>query len=104
MPPSDAATMQCSVHSEHKTCPGDHSVYWIKAGLNDGHPRVVHTQENSDDENLDAHISQECVDSLYKKISSSDAGDHSCAVVTCEEILFGNLTKLDIQGNSRALH
>ncbi|KAF7660988.1 hypothetical protein LDENG_00271130 [Lucifuga dentata] len=41
-----------------------------------------------------------CAYSFSKNISSSDAGTYYCAVASCGEILFGNGTKLDIEGTN----
>ncbi|XP_044061708.1 signal-regulatory protein beta-2-like isoform X2 [Siniperca chuatsi] len=103
--PGDSVTLQCSVlsDSENKTCPGAHSVYWFRAGSDESHPSVIYAHGNSGDEcekSLEARSPQKCVYNFSKKVSSSDAGTYYCAVATCGEILFGNGTKLDIQGTS----
>lgn len=67
---------------------------WFRAGSHESHPSFIYTHGNSDDECESRPDEQSS-----KKISSSDAGTYSCAVVTCGEILFGNLTKLNIPGN-----
>ncbi|KAG7465337.1 hypothetical protein MATL_G00175350 [Megalops atlanticus] len=42
-----------------------------------------------------------CVYKLPKRnLSPSDAGTYYCAVATCGEILFGNGTRLDVQGDA----
>uniref|UniRef100_A0A4W6FAI1 Ig-like domain-containing protein n=1 Tax=Lates calcarifer TaxID=8187 RepID=A0A4W6FAI1_LATCA len=102
--PGDSVTLQCSVLSvsEKKTCPGDYSVYWFRSGSDESHPSVIYTQRNSGSEcekSAEAH-SQKCVYNFSRNIvSSSDSGTYYCAVATCGEILFGNGTKLDIEGN-----
>uniref|UniRef100_A0A3Q4AM55 Ig-like domain-containing protein n=1 Tax=Mola mola TaxID=94237 RepID=A0A3Q4AM55_MOLML len=105
VPPSESArsvTIQCSVpsHSESRTCPGEHSVYWFKVGPKESHPRLVYTHGNSEDEcerSPEGPASEECVYSLSKIIHSADAGTYSCAVVTCGEMSFGNVTRLEQQ-------
>ncbi|XP_059202919.1 uncharacterized protein LOC131982314 [Centropristis striata] len=99
--PGDSVTLQCSVlsDSEHRTCPGGHSVFWFRAG-SDETPSLVYAQGNSSDgceRSPEAHSPQKCVYSFSKNVSSSDAGTYYCAVATCGEILFGNGTKLDIE-------
>ncbi|XP_070769854.1 signal-regulatory protein beta-2-like [Enoplosus armatus] len=101
--PGDSVTLQCSVlsHSENKTCPGDHSVSWFRAGSDGSHPSVILAHGNSGDEcekSPDARSPQKCVYSFSKNVSSSDAGTYYCAVAACGEILFGHGTKLDIEG------
>uniref|UniRef100_A0A4W6FAV9 Ig-like domain-containing protein n=1 Tax=Lates calcarifer TaxID=8187 RepID=A0A4W6FAV9_LATCA len=100
--PGDSVTLQCSVlsDSEKKTCPGDHSVYWFRAGSDESHPSLIYTHRNSTDycENShEAHALQKCVYNFSKIIRSSDSGTYYCAVATCGEIIFGNGTKLDIE-------
>ncbi|XP_040903639.1 signal-regulatory protein beta-2-like [Toxotes jaculatrix] len=100
--PGESVTLQCSVLSdpEKKTCPGDHSVFWFRAGSNESHPSFIYTHGNSGDQcgqSPEAHSPQKCVYSFSKNVSSSDAGTYYCAVATCGQILFGNRTKLDIE-------
>ncbi|XP_071314250.1 uncharacterized protein [Trachinotus anak] len=102
--PGDSVTLQCSVlsDSEKKTCAGDHSVYWFRAGADESLPSLFYAHGNSGDEcekSPEAQSTQKCVYNFSKTITSSDAGTHYCAVATCGEILFGNGTKVDIEGN-----
>ncbi|XP_071385672.1 uncharacterized protein [Centroberyx affinis] len=100
--PGDSVTLQCSVLSDPKTksCPGEHSVYWFRAGSDESHPNIIYTHENRSDgcekspETPSAPHS--CVYSFSKNVSSSDTGTYYCAVATCGEILFGNGAKLEI--------
>uniref|UniRef100_A0A4W6F944 Ig-like domain-containing protein n=1 Tax=Lates calcarifer TaxID=8187 RepID=A0A4W6F944_LATCA len=89
--PGDSVTLQCSVlsDSEKKTCLEDHHV-------------LIYAHRNHSDtceEGPEVHSPQKCVYSFSKNVSSSDAGTYYCAVATCGEIIFGNGTKLDIEGN-----
>uniref|UniRef100_A0A4W6FCC1 Ig-like domain-containing protein n=1 Tax=Lates calcarifer TaxID=8187 RepID=A0A4W6FCC1_LATCA len=91
--PGDSVTLQCSVlsDSEKKTCLEDHHVYCL-----------IYAHRNHSDtceEGPEVHSPQKCVYSFSKNVSSSDAGTYYCAVATCGEIIFGNGTKLDIEGN-----
>ncbi|TKS72092.1 Signal-regulatory protein beta-2 [Collichthys lucidus] len=104
--PGDSVTLQCSVlsDSEDKTCPGEHSVYWFRAGSDESYPSLIYAHGNSGDEcerSPQTHSPQKCVYSFSKNVSSSDAGTYYCAVATCGEILFGNGIKLEIEGNCR---
>uniref|UniRef100_A0A671Y4C4 Ig-like domain-containing protein n=1 Tax=Sparus aurata TaxID=8175 RepID=A0A671Y4C4_SPAAU len=100
--PGDSVTLQCSVlsDSQNKTCPGDHSVFWFRAGSKESDPTFIYSHIKSGAEcetSLEARSPQKCVYSFSKNFSSSDAGTYYCAVATCGEILFGNGTKLDIE-------
>uniref|UniRef100_A0A4W6C6D2 Ig-like domain-containing protein n=1 Tax=Lates calcarifer TaxID=8187 RepID=A0A4W6C6D2_LATCA len=79
------------------------SVYWFRAGSNKSHPNIIYTDGNKPDEcqkKPDAHSPpKSCVYHFSKTVSSSDSGTYYCAVATCGEIIFGNGTKLGIEGN-----
>ncbi|KAG7224829.1 hypothetical protein INR49_013543 [Caranx melampygus] len=100
--PGDAVTLQCSVFSEsdNKTCPGDHSVYWFRAGSDESHPNIIYTGGNQPGKcegRTDPRSAPKgCIYRFAKNISSSDAGTYYCAVATCGQMLFGNGTKVDI--------
>uniref|UniRef100_A0A8P4KFU3 Ig-like domain-containing protein n=1 Tax=Dicentrarchus labrax TaxID=13489 RepID=A0A8P4KFU3_DICLA len=97
--PEDSMTLQCSVlsDSDNKTCPGDHSVFWFRAGSDQSHPNIIYTDGNRHDEcEKRSNTQKSCVYRFTKNISSSDAGTYYCAVATCGEILFGNGTKVEI--------
>ncbi|XP_038555740.1 uncharacterized protein LOC119888987 isoform X2 [Micropterus salmoides] len=105
--PGHLVSLQCSVLSdpESRTCPGEHSVYWFRAGSEGSHPSVIYAHKNSGDEcekSPEARSPQKCVYSFSKNISSSDAGIYYCAVAACGEILFGNGTKLDTEDSLRS--
>ncbi|XP_030251528.1 uncharacterized protein LOC115568406 [Sparus aurata] len=94
--PGHAVTLQCSFLSKKKEnrvqCPGEHSVYWFRAGSGGSHPSIIypHSKSNCDRED------RSCIYSLSKTIqSSADNGTYYCAVVTCGEILFGEGTKVN---------
>ncbi|XP_067374743.1 uncharacterized protein [Channa argus] len=96
--PGDSVTLQCSLlsDSENKKCPGDHSVYWFRAGSEKSHPEIIQTDGNHQCEKRSDTV-KSCVYGFSKTINSSDAGTYYCAVATCGQILFGNGTKLDIK-------
>ncbi|KAI3351097.1 hypothetical protein L3Q82_005664 [Scortum barcoo] len=94
--PGGSVTLQCSLLSKNKEnrvqCPGEHSVYWFRAGSGGFHPGVIYTHRNSSDEEEE----RSCVYSLSKTIqNSSDTGTYYCAVATCGEILFGEGTTVE---------
>ncbi|XP_074505787.1 immunoglobulin kappa light chain-like [Sebastes fasciatus] len=99
--PGDSVTLQCSVLSDSESkCPGEHSVFWFRVRSNESHPSLIYAHGNSAgcEKSLEARSPQECIYSFSKNISSSDTGTNYCAVATCGEILFGNGTKLDVEG------
>ncbi|KAL7395472.1 hypothetical protein ABVT39_017463 [Epinephelus coioides] len=96
-------SLQCSVlsDSENKMCPGDHSVFWFRAGSDKSHPDIIYTDGNRRDEcDRNSDIQKSCVYRFSKNVSSSDAGTYYCAVATCGQILFGDGTKVEIEGTS----
>uniref|UniRef100_A0A3Q1IFL2 Ig-like domain-containing protein n=1 Tax=Anabas testudineus TaxID=64144 RepID=A0A3Q1IFL2_ANATE len=99
--PGDSVTLQCSVlsHSDNKTCPGDHSVYWFRAGSDQAHPEIIYTGENNECENRSDSV-KNCVYRFSKTVSSSDAGTYYCAVATCGQILFGDGANLQFEQNA----
>ncbi|XP_067375579.1 uncharacterized protein [Channa argus] len=98
--PGASVTLQCSVLSENRVCPEDHSVYWFRARSDKSQPLLIYAHGNDGDEcerSSAAPFPQKCVYSFsMHKISSSDAGTYYCAVATCGQILFGNRTNLNI--------
>ncbi|XP_047440349.1 uncharacterized protein LOC125007661 [Mugil cephalus] len=96
--PGDSVTLQCSVlsDSQNKTCPGDLSVFWFRAGSQTSHPNIIYTDVDMSNKcEKRSKTQKRCVYSFSKNISSSDAGTYYCAVATCGEILFGNGAKLE---------
>ncbi|XP_074505771.1 signal-regulatory protein beta-2-like [Sebastes fasciatus] len=99
--PGDSVTLQCSVLSDSESkCPGEHSVFWFRAGSDESHPSLIYAHGNSGEceNSTEARSPQECVYSFSKNVSSSDTGTYYCAVATCGEIFFGRGTKLDVEG------
>ncbi|XP_077083978.1 uncharacterized protein LOC143736994 [Siphateles boraxobius] len=100
--PGSNVTLQCSV--QVKMCDkGVQLVYWFRQGLDTIHPGMVYTHGDTNSEcgkTLAASTSnvQSCLYNLPKmNVGLSDAGMYYCAVVTCEEVLFGNGTTLVIE-------
>uniref|UniRef100_A0A3P8NH19 Ig-like domain-containing protein n=1 Tax=Astatotilapia calliptera TaxID=8154 RepID=A0A3P8NH19_ASTCA len=97
----ESVTLQCSIISvfDKATCSEDLSVFWFRAGSNKSHPNIIYTHGNTHDECENRSETQKrCVYRFSKNVSSSDAGTYYCAVDICGEILFGNGTKVNIQG------
>ncbi|XP_030000898.1 uncharacterized protein LOC115426804 [Sphaeramia orbicularis] len=101
--PGDSMSLQCSLlsNSDNKTCPGDHSVYWVRVGSHESDPGVIYTEGNRQDGcNNDTQSSpKSCLHHFSKTIHSSDAGTsyYYCAVATCGRILFGNGTRIQVE-------
>uniref|UniRef100_A0A8C7QA46 Ig-like domain-containing protein n=1 Tax=Oncorhynchus mykiss TaxID=8022 RepID=A0A8C7QA46_ONCMY len=100
--PGGSVTLNCTIHTE--TCAGEHSVYWFRHGSGETRPIIIYTHGNWSDQCEKSpeagSPTQSCVYNLPKRnLSLSDAGTYYCAVASCGEILFGNGTKLDIDGS-----
>ncbi|XP_064795202.1 uncharacterized protein LOC135515507 [Oncorhynchus masou masou] len=98
---------QETIHTE--TCAGEHSVYWFRHGSGESHPEaapgIISTHGDRSDQCEKspeaASPTQSCVYNFPKRnLTPSDAGTYYCAVASSGEILFGNGTKLDIQGRT----
>ncbi|XP_076595890.1 signal-regulatory protein beta-2-like [Chaetodon auriga] len=92
--PGGSMTLQCSLLSRNKDntvqCPGEHSVYWFRAGSGGSHPSIIYTNSSDEEEE------RSCVYSLSQTVrDSSDTGTYYCAVVTCGQILFGEGTQVE---------
>nr|XP_046261690.1 uncharacterized protein LOC124067939 [Scatophagus argus] len=101
--PGDSVTFQCSVlsDSDSNMCRGGRSVFWFRAGLDKSHPNIIYADGNRHDEcEMRSDTQKSCVYRLTKDINSTDAGTYYCAVATCGEIIFGDGSKLDVQGTS----
>ncbi|XP_049898408.1 uncharacterized protein LOC126389035 [Epinephelus moara] len=100
VPPEASMSLQCSVlsDSKNKMCPGDHSVFWFRAGSDKSHPDIIYTDGNRHEEcDRNSDTQKSCVYRFSKNVSSSDAGTYYCAVATCGQILFGDGTKVEIE-------
>uniref|UniRef100_A0A3Q3LGW5 Uncharacterized LOC113125353 n=1 Tax=Mastacembelus armatus TaxID=205130 RepID=A0A3Q3LGW5_9TELE len=96
--PGGSVTLNCTVHTG--TCDGEHRVYWFKHS-GQAHPGLIYTHGGSNDqcERKPETQTHSCVYNLpMNSLNVSDAGTYYCAVASCGHILFGNGTKLDIEG------
>ncbi|XP_042072697.1 uncharacterized protein LOC102297007 [Haplochromis burtoni] len=98
--PGKSVTFRCSVFSDSdkKTCPGDLTVLWFRAGSHKSYPKLIYTDRNKSKEcDKRADPQKSCNYTFSKIVSSSDEGTYYCAVATCWELFFGNGTKLQIE-------
>uniref|UniRef100_A0A3P8Z316 Ig-like domain-containing protein n=1 Tax=Esox lucius TaxID=8010 RepID=A0A3P8Z316_ESOLU len=102
--PGDSVTLNCTINTG--TCEGEHSVYWFRHDSGESPPGIISTNGDRSGQCMKSPESgsptQSCVYNLPKRnLSLSDTGTYYCAVASCGEILFGNGTKLNVQGNSK---
>uniref|UniRef100_A0A8C7VKT9 Immunoglobulin V-set domain-containing protein n=1 Tax=Oncorhynchus mykiss TaxID=8022 RepID=A0A8C7VKT9_ONCMY len=76
----------------------------VQHGSGESFPGIIYTHGDRSDQceksSEAGSPTQRCVYKLPKRnLSLSDAGTYYCAVASCWEILFGNWTKLDVEGN-----
>ncbi|XP_043101889.1 uncharacterized protein LOC122349789 [Puntigrus tetrazona] len=101
MKPGSNVTLQCTV--ETKMCEkGVQLVYWYRRSLDTIHPGMVYIHGDMKNEcgknSVASFDTQSCLYNLPRtNVGLSDAGLYYCAVVTCDEVLFGNGTTLVIE-------
>ncbi|XP_030001774.1 uncharacterized protein LOC115427378 [Sphaeramia orbicularis] len=93
-----SVSLQCSLLSEDKEkpvqCPGEHNVYWFRAGSGGYGPGIIYTHKNKTEE----QDKRKCIYRLSTTVQdSSDSGTYYCAVATCGQILFGGGTKVETE-------
>uniref|UniRef100_A0AAY5ELT3 Ig-like domain-containing protein n=1 Tax=Electrophorus electricus TaxID=8005 RepID=A0AAY5ELT3_ELEEL len=101
--PGNFVTLQCTVLTENYSCSGEHSVYWFRHGSNKSRPEIIYTHGNRSDQcKTDSDAGSPtwtCVYDLPRSYTRhSGGGTYYCAVAACGEILFGNGTKVDVEG------
>ncbi|XP_059360587.1 uncharacterized protein LOC132098517, partial [Carassius carassius] len=89
--------LQCSIQNELERRGGEHRLYWFKHGSGEYPPGSIYVHGNTSDGCVGRSeadcLSPTCIYNLPKKmISSSQTGTY-CALATCGEILFGNVSK-----------
>lgn len=99
--PGEELTLNCTVDTG--SCAGHHSVYWYRDS-EEYRPGLLYTQGGKNDQCKRKNSTQtsRCVFSLpLNSLDFSDAETFYCAVVACGHVLFGNGTKINIQGESQ---
>uniref|UniRef100_A0A3B4V969 Ig-like domain-containing protein n=1 Tax=Seriola dumerili TaxID=41447 RepID=A0A3B4V969_SERDU len=87
------------------TSDGEHSVYWFRKDTGKSHLGILYVHTHSSSRCVKAAGSESpaqsrCVYNLWRRsVSLSDAGTYYCAVASCGEILFGEGTRLEVEGD-----
>uniref|UniRef100_A0A672QXH1 Novel immune-type receptor 5 n=1 Tax=Sinocyclocheilus grahami TaxID=75366 RepID=A0A672QXH1_SINGR len=89
--------LQCSIQNELERGGGEHRLYWFKHGSEESPPGSIYVHGNTSDGCVGRSeadcLSPTCMYNLpKKKFSSSQTGTY-CALATCGEALFGNISK-----------
>lgn len=87
--------LNCTVHTEW-TCNGDHTVYWFR---NSGQSQLglMHSHTGRY-EQCDRKTNKCFYSSSIKKRNISQTGTYYCVVAACGHIVFGNGTKMVVEG------
>ncbi|XP_035983517.1 uncharacterized protein LOC118557497 [Fundulus heteroclitus] len=103
--PGESVTLQCSVlsGSQMGSCPSEDRVLWFGVRKDTILGSIIYTDGNTpyecDTKSDMSSNSKRCVYHLLKNVSSSDSGIYYCALAMCGEIIFGNGTKLEVEGS-----
>ncbi|XP_053361134.1 uncharacterized protein LOC128531347 [Clarias gariepinus] len=94
VPAGASVTLQCSVLSESRAA--ELQVLWFRAAPPQSHPQIIYTHHNSSHQCDSTHT---CVYNFSKNILSlNDTGTYYCAVAACGKIVFGNGTRVQLEG------
>uniref|UniRef100_A0A3B4VBB1 Ig-like domain-containing protein n=1 Tax=Seriola dumerili TaxID=41447 RepID=A0A3B4VBB1_SERDU len=91
------------------TSDGEHSVYWFRKDTGKSHLGILYVHTHSSSRCVKAAGSESpaqsrCVYNLWRRsVSLSDAGTYYCAVASCGEILFGEGTRLEVEGEQNII-
>uniref|UniRef100_A0A9J7YHM8 Novel immune-type receptor 5 n=1 Tax=Cyprinus carpio carpio TaxID=630221 RepID=A0A9J7YHM8_CYPCA len=88
--------LQCSIQNELERLGGEHRLYWFKHGSGESPPGSIYVHGNTSDGCVRSEadcLSPTCMYNLPKKMFSSSQMGTYCALATCGEILFGNVSK-----------
>uniref|UniRef100_A0A3Q2QL82 Ig-like domain-containing protein n=1 Tax=Fundulus heteroclitus TaxID=8078 RepID=A0A3Q2QL82_FUNHE len=102
--PGESVNLQCSVlsGSQMGSCPSEDRVLWFGVRKDTILGSIIYTDGNTpyecDTKSDMSSNSKRCVYHLLKNVSSSDSGIYYCALAMCGEIIFGNGTKLEVEG------
>ncbi|XP_053362385.1 uncharacterized protein LOC128532179 [Clarias gariepinus] len=98
VPAGASVTLQCSVLSESRAA--ELQVLWFRAAPPQSHPQIIYTHHNSSHQCVSGSSTHTCVYNFSKNILSlSDTGTYYCAVAACGKIIFGNGTRVQLEGS-----
>ncbi|XP_067308085.1 uncharacterized protein [Pseudorasbora parva] len=92
--------LQCSIQNQLVSDGGEHRLYWFRHGSGESPPGSVYINRNTSDQCVGRSeagcLSPTCVYNLPKKtLNSPEKETYYCALATCGEALFGNVSKLN---------
>ncbi|XP_048041415.1 novel immune-type receptor 5 isoform X2 [Megalobrama amblycephala] len=92
--------LQCSIQNQLESGRGEHRLYWFRHGSGESPSGSIYIHGNTSDSCVKSSeagcLSPTCVFNLPKKtFSSSEKGTYFCALATCGEALFGNISNLN---------
>ncbi|XP_034531999.1 uncharacterized protein LOC117807059 [Notolabrus celidotus] len=92
----DSVNLSCTVYTQ--PCAGEQSFYWFRHGA--AQPAVMYHSERQCEADSESHRENCTLNLAVKSVSSADAGMYYCALASCGEIVFGNGTRVQIEGGS----
>ncbi|XP_074518162.1 uncharacterized protein LOC141784279 [Halichoeres trimaculatus] len=91
-----SVNLSCTVYSE--PCEGEQSFYWFRHGA--AQPAAMYHSKGQCRTDPESYNKRNCTLNLaIKSVSVSDVGVYYCALASCGETVFGNGTKVQIEGN-----
>ncbi|KAM9471212.1 uncharacterized protein Hap1MRO34_013030 [Clarias gariepinus] len=98
VPAGASVTLQCSVLSESRAA--ELQVLWFRAAPPQSHPQIIYTHHNSSHQCESRSSTHTWVYNFSKNILSlNDTGTYYCAVAACGKIIFGNGTRVQLEGS-----
>ncbi|XP_067255847.1 T cell receptor alpha chain MC.7.G5-like [Chanodichthys erythropterus] len=98
--------LQCSIQNQLESGGGEHRLYWFRHGSGESPSGSIYIHGNTSHQCVKSSeagcLSSTCVYNLPKKtFSSSEKGTYFCALATCGEALFGNISTLNYDNFKR---
>ncbi|XP_074518419.1 uncharacterized protein LOC141784481 [Halichoeres trimaculatus] len=96
----DSVNLSCTVYSE--PCEGEQSFYWFRHSV--AQSAVMYHSKGQCRTDPESYNKRNCTLNLaIKSVNVSDAGMYYCALASCGETVFGNGTKVQIEGLTEVL-
>ncbi|XP_034532071.1 uncharacterized protein LOC117807117 [Notolabrus celidotus] len=92
----DSVNLSCTIYTE--PCAGEQSFYWFRHGA--AQPAVMYHSKGQCEADSESHMKSCILNLAVKSVSSADAGMYYCALASCGETVFGNGTRVQIEGGS----